>query len=71
MQKKNVKSHNIQGNDSETYSSNWGKYSDNYIVGTAPNGYTVLASRPAVYLSLRVFSEKKHLRQANTPSRTK
>lgn len=39
---------------------NWGKYSDNYITGKAPNGHIILASRSAVDLSLMVSREKNN-----------
>lgn len=53
MKKQNTKYNN------EAFSLNWGDHSDNYVTGTAPNGYTILASRPAVFLSLRLSSENK------------
>jgi len=36
----------------------WNSYSDNYVSATAPNGYTVLASKSASTLSINPSQKK-------------
>lgn len=52
-------------NEDETESISdldWTQYSDNYISATAPNGYTVLASKSSGTLSLG--SSPRYLKQS-------
>ena len=61
MKKNSVTLLSSQGQirNDQAFDLNWREHSENYVAGITPNGCTVLASRPAVSVSLMVSSDNR------------